>query len=186
MKGRDDFGQRRSPTNRHEDFQSSDCTETVSPLATICIYSSVRETIWPKNLEAPCRCRMDSCPRMDRQGRWFRRTPAAGFMTILDRYWRAYQRDIGRGVRSEERVFSEQERSGTCVQVDGILCRRLPRWLCQFRDDRRSPKRLVGAFILTHRMTQLKDDKMLSTPRLKTDVENARLKGSLFRHDLAA
>jgi len=35
-------------------------------------------------------------------------------------------------------------------------------------------------------MTQLEDHKMLSNPRLKTDVENARLEGSLFSPRLAA
>src|SRR5688500_1424917 len=63
-----------------------------------------------------------------------------------------FPRGIKRRVQSEERVFSEQKRSGISVQADGTLCRRLQRWPCRFPNDRRSQKPLVGIFTPTHRM----------------------------------
>jgi hypothetical protein len=108
------------------------------------------------------------------------------FITISGIVIGAYPKGIKRKVRTEDLGFFEQKRSDIFVQVDGILCRRLRRWPCRFPNDRRSPKPLVGTFVRIHQMTQLEDHEMLSNPRLKTDVENARLSGSLIQHGLAA
>jgi hypothetical protein len=104
------------------------------------------------------------------------------FITISGIVIGAYPRGIKPRVRSEELGFSEQKRSDISSQVDGILCRRPPRWPWRFPNDRHLPKPLVGTFTRTHRMTQLEDDKMLSNRGLRLISKTLASKARFFRH----
>jgi hypothetical protein len=78
-------------------------------------------------------------------------------------------KDIKRGVLSEEHVSFEQKRSGISAQADGILDRRLLRWLWRFPNGRHSPKPLVGTSVQI-RQTTLRENwtcgRALSNPPL--------------------